>query len=655
MGAACSTEPSEKTQALVPYAEESQLAINHAVDAGAVQDATQGNLSAECCSFEQLVRPLTVLREGLVSLPPARVPPGLEGRDHERALLVGPIIGRVTDTTASFLVEVAEEIDININVVQVYGYMDQHTHELTLMGTQKEWLHQPPLVSLELKRTWFSQGMAVCTAQRVRPGSPVTFQLQKLEPETPYMVFISNVPEAELLTPLRFRTMPARVESLRLVVIGDYAASNKSTAPLDDENNSDPWQHLHHMVSRGAEVQVGLHVGRTFAAQMYEQIRGSLVEHQSFCEGPKQAMLREARARLREAYRTTLGGNEHFRKLLCEICSNISVFIPPLDLQTLLNKTDDLQAKPEFSASLQLGDIQELLCLSLEVYREYQRAMWDGSWHYGLDVRQLGRGWHQEPVPDADVENEEVDASTLEFLVEAGKASSDSVEEWHIHRYGLISILVLDTKGNAMTAALTSTQPSSVLSQRQWAAVDEVLADEAVQVLLLVADSPLALEEDSSRRTSSSNPMILSWRDSRQEQSSLLQKLFQWKLSQYPCREVIVINGGAGFSTTGDLRDSRLGLSIPVIFAGVVEGQTSCHGWQLTGEVPGGRFKYSYRQPSPDKWGLHFLDIDLGTSQRPAVDISLVTGPLPQPHAPRAAQRGVVHEKNEPAQQAENE
>ena len=59
-----------------------------------------------------------------------------------------------------------------------------------------------------------------------------------------------------------------------------------------DENNSDPWQHLYHMVSRGAEaelhmeavvvdavpsatsateVQVGLHVGRTFAAQMFEQ------------------------------------------------------------------------------------------------------------------------------------------------------------------------------------------------------------------------------------------------------------------------------------------------------------------------------------------------------------------------------------------------
>ncbi|CAE7448142.1 unnamed protein product [Symbiodinium sp. CCMP2592] len=37
---------------------------------------------------QDIVRPLTVLREGLVSLPPARVAPG-HGRDHERALLVG--------------------------------------------------------------------------------------------------------------------------------------------------------------------------------------------------------------------------------------------------------------------------------------------------------------------------------------------------------------------------------------------------------------------------------------------------------------------------------------------------------------------------------------------------------------------------------------
>ena len=60
--------------------------------------------------------------------------------------------------------------------------------------------------------------------------------------------------------------------------MGDYAASNATTVPLDalfsgdvalckqvlfivkscelteDENNSDPWQHLHQMVSRGAEA-----------------------------------------------------------------------------------------------------------------------------------------------------------------------------------------------------------------------------------------------------------------------------------------------------------------------------------------------------------------------------------------------------------------
>ena len=102
----------------------------------------------------------------------------------------GPIIGRVTDTTASFLIEVgsnpyqfngrhavsffllwlatlirwaafrwqmkltststsfrpgSKQPLVNDMCVadltrrlQVYGYMDQHTHELTLMGTQKE-------------------------------------------------------------------------------------------------------------------------------------------------------------------------------------------------------------------------------------------------------------------------------------------------------------------------------------------------------------------------------------------------------------------------------------------------------------------------------------------------------------------------------------
>ena len=41
-----------------------------------------------------------------------------------------------------------------------------------------------------------------------------------------------------------------------------------------------------------------------------------------------------------------------------------------------------------------------LSSLSPDTKPEQPTPAWfqDGSWHYGLDVRQLGRGWYQDPV-----------------------------------------------------------------------------------------------------------------------------------------------------------------------------------------------------------------------------------------------------------------
>ncbi|CAJ1333704.1 unnamed protein product [Effrenium voratum] len=422
-------------------------------------------------------RPLNILREGIV----ARA-------DSEPVLLVGPVIGRVTDTTASFLLEVNDEIDVNISIAQVNGHKDRFDRQMVLLG--QDLPEQPSLISLELDRTYFSARSAVCTAQRLRPGLPVTFQLQNLKPDTPYMVFISNIPEAEMRSPLRFRTLPTRMESLRVVVLGDYATASFGSGWQDD---SDPWKELQKSVASGLEVQVALQVGRSYAAEIFDQVCGSLREHQSFCEGPRQRMLKEARNLLRESYRITLGGHVQLRSALAQICSNLSVFQAPLDLPTLLQRAHELDEQGDADASLLLGDIHQLLCLGLEVYREYQRSLWDGSFHVGLATQVLGQGWLDVPDKPA-AEQEEEDEAGLEYLVDAG-AIADSVEEWHIHRYGPATILVLDTKGNAMTAALTSTWPQKVLSEKQWEAIDEALSDEMAQALLLVSDTPLALEE----------------------------------------------------------------------------------------------------------------------------------------------------------------
>ncbi|CAJ1377759.1 unnamed protein product [Effrenium voratum] len=185
---------------------------------------------------------------------------------------------------------------------RVNGHKDRFDRQMVLLG--QDLPEQPSLISLELDRTYFSARSAVCTAQRLRPGLPVTFQLQNLKPDTPYMVFISNIPEAEMRSPLRFRTLPTRMESLRVVVLGDYATASFGSGWQDD---SDPWKELQKSVASGLEVQVALQVGRSYAAEIFDQVCGSLQEHQSFCEGPRQRMLKEARNLLRESYRITRG------------------------------------------------------------------------------------------------------------------------------------------------------------------------------------------------------------------------------------------------------------------------------------------------------------------------------------------------------------
>ncbi|CAK9013656.1 unnamed protein product [Durusdinium trenchii] len=444
----------------------------------------------EFCSFDQLARPLNVLRDGI-----------LARKDNEPVLLVGPVLGRVTDTSASFLVEVSEEIDVNISIVQVNGFrgpLDRHVYP---MGTSQDF-QQPSLVSLELDRTFFSPKSAVCCVQRLKPGMPVTFQLQNLLSDSPYMVFVSNIPDLELRNPLRFRTMPLRVERLRLVAIGDYAASNFGTmAGEDSEEGMDPWRELLKTVKAGAaEPHVALHLGRNSATHLFEEVMDSLKEHQSYCEGPKQTMLRRARDLLRESYRTTLGGHRQLRAILAQLCSNICVFMPPLELPKILEQIHELETKAKQTGAevtLLLGDLHQLLCLALEVYQEYERAMWDGSFHLSLDYLRLGRGWLHTPLP---MVSHEPEPASTEYIVDAGEIS-DSVEEWHIHRYGSVTIMVLDTKGHAITAALTGTKSKQILSEKQWDAIEEVLADEVAQVLLFVSELPLALEESEARRS----------------------------------------------------------------------------------------------------------------------------------------------------------
>jgi len=107
--------------------------------------------------------------------------------------------------------------------------------------------------------------------------------------------------------------------------------------------------------------------------------------------------------------------------------------------------------------------------------------------------------------------------------------------------------------------------------------------------------------------------------------------LFQWKHAKFPGREVVLLSGGAGFGTTGDVRDEVMGLSLPVVMIGPTLGRVCAPtGWQLRGEIDGGdRFTYAHRKPLKH-WNFCTVEVDLsGLLGKPAVSVSLVSVPIP--------------------------
>merc|ERR1711920_560400 len=92
----------------------------------------------------------------------------------------------------------------------------------------------------------------------------------------------------------------------------------------------------------------------------------------------------------------------------------------------------------------------------------------------------------------------------------------------------------------------------------------------------------------------------------------LMKILFDWKIARFPAREVLLLSGGLGFGTTGDVCDTQLGLSIPTAVSGPTLGRVRTVGpWELMGEFGNGRYTYAHRPPSVH-WNAFVIDVDCG-------------------------------------------
>lgn len=574
--------------------------------------------------FSDLARPYCVFKDGLLTNPDVRV-------------RVGPVIGKVTDTSAVVLLEVGNYSEVSLNFVAICGNLESSAeyHD----NPSRVWQHEVPVSARNLETMIFTASGSVSVCHIMEPGKPCTFAVWGLEPATCYLVLLSGVsqPDQELRI-ARFRTMPERVESLRIVAICGQQA------PEAELSDASPWACLANLACAGPEVQLVLHVGSTIdAIPAMAEAAAYLKDYASFKEGPRRDQERRACDALRNAYCEAWGRDVGLRRVLAEVGSHLTVFSPPCALEPLLRQLGQVTESAEAEAE----EWRALLRSSLDIYYEYQRSLWHDASDSGVRaVKRFSRVKLSDDSADADYLDDLDERASFEFWQNVGGWSQGVVEEWHFHKYGRIGIFMLDTKGNRFRAdgrlAATDAQKNEywpLISAQQWTALQDAMQEDSMQVLVLASDIPYFVEApiltagDTTppKNGKKGSPMgnFFDWCSRPKELTALLKMVFEWKQDQYPAREVVLISGGHSFGTSGDVCDHQYGLNIPLVITGPALGPVRPPpNWSLSGNV-GGRFSYVYRAPS-EHCNFCTVDIDLEMNpQKPTVDVQLICVPVP--------------------------
>mmetsp|Transcript_103070 Transcript_103070/g.188055 ORF Transcript_103070/g.188055 Transcript_103070/m.188055 type:complete len:779 (-) Transcript_103070:37-2373(-) len=563
--------------------------------------------------FSDLARPFVVFKDGLFTNP-------------EVMVRVGPVIGKVTDTSAVVLLEVGTYSEVSLNFAPICGNVE-------VPGEYQDkgmWQQDVSVSTRNLDTMVFTAAGSVSVCHIMEPGRPCTFAVWGLEPATCYLVLLSNVSQIDRDTRIaRFRTMPERVESLRLVAISGQTASRQELG------DASPWISLVDLARTGPEVQLVLHVGCTVdAAPAMAEAADCLKDYASFKEGPRRDQERRACEALRSAYCEAWGHEPGLQRLLSEVGSHLTVFAPPCELDSLLRQLGVAEESAETE------EWRALLRASLDIYYEYQRSLWHDASDSGF------KPLRRPPIAAEGEESlEELDErASFEFWQNVGGWSQGVVEEWHFHKYGRIGIFMLDTKGNrfradgrlaAMNAQKINTWP--LISSQQWTALKDAMQEDSMQVLVLASDIPFFGETpDIGQQNANQNQgdkrksgNLFDWCARPKELGALLKMVFEWKQDQYPAREAVLVSGGHSFGTSGDVCDHQYGLNCPLVVTGPVLGPVNVpQNVTLHGSVAG-RFSYVYRAPE-QHCNYCTVDIDLEMNpQKPTVDVQLYTVPLP--------------------------
>ena len=149
----------------------------------------------------------------------------------------------------------------------------------------------------------------------------------------------------------------------------------------------------------------------------------------------------------------------------------------------------------------------------MEVYREYQRRLWDSNCSSKIPI---------------DVE----------------------VEEWHSHVYGngKIGIFLFDLRGNRITPEGIQKSENSLLSDKQWQDFEVFMSNPDLRAVILGSETPFIGEEPAETRKKVENISDLiflkdHWYFNEEELLRLVKICFDWKAKGDGMHDLIFIAG----------------------------------------------------------------------------------------------------------------
>eukprot|EP00742_Colponemidia_sp_Colp-10_P001884 GILJ01002015.1.p1 GENE.GILJ01002015.1~~GILJ01002015.1.p1 ORF type:complete len:541 (-),score=74.39 GILJ01002015.1:115-1698(-) len=451
---------------------------------------------------------------------------------------VGPVIGQVTSTTAIIMLEVSCKAPVSVHLVA-------------------------------------DSRSPVSQTQLMPSNKPKAFFIENLQPNTEYNVCFGGVraSDARLRTGY-LRTLPLDCSAKQLSI----AAVSCDRPERYFEFQTNMWQKLAEQV-RSKQVDLVLHLGDQVYGQKEFCDAWSILRQydlSSMDQKHKEKVFEKVRDRLRDIYRYTWN-LPHTAYVLAH-CAHSMIW-------------SDNDIYNDFTIARVNGKELEpkMLVLAQQVYREYQRQLWD---------------------------------------VDYAKKNGVTTDEFFYQKLGSSVVFMIDMRGNHLSLSGDPEPERPIMNEAQWSLLQSVLAMDDVTSLLVCSEIPFVGDSPEEAKKKSLQEgmefLVDHWAYQTEELVRLLTLLSDWKkdgIAKGISREVVMAGGDIHAGVTSTIADSTNGVTIKHITTSPISNHTCAFFPALTGSVDS-RFSYQHTPLNKQRnYGMFKMQ---ATSKGAVVDAYLV-------------------------------